>query len=219
MAVTLPEEMMLLSLDDESGQAKDGLMLGLPLSGAIVLELAFAGRVTLADGQVRVVDTRPTGVELLDGRLAALAAWTEGRRRTKIGDWLMKDQRTSVRAAEESLCRRGLVTEEKHKLLGLIPVRRYPEADGSVERELRERLTGAVLRGEEADDRTAALIALLQAGLLHRIAFPGVPRREVEPRMKAFTEGHGVTESIRVAVGAMYAAVAATMVATAAGAV
>ncbi|PBC67516.1 Golgi phosphoprotein 3 GPP34 [Streptomyces sp. TLI_235] len=213
MAVTLAEEIMLLSLDDESGTAKGRLMLAWPLGGALVLELSFAGRVAVADGLLQVVDTAPLGDELLDGRLAALAAWAEGRRKAKVGDWLMKDQRTSVRAVEESLCRRGLVTEENHRLLGVFPSRRYPEVDGSVEQEVRERLAAAVLRGEEADERTAALVAVLHAAGLHRAAFPGVPRKQVEPRMKELAEGQWVAESIRAAITAVYAAVTAGAVA------
>nr|WP_308407093.1 GPP34 family phosphoprotein [Streptomyces sp. APSN-46.1] len=71
-------------------------------------------------------------------------------------EWLTKDQSKAIAAALESLCKRGVAVEEKHKALGVFPIRRYPEADGAVERELRERLRAVVLDGAEPDTRTRA---------------------------------------------------------------
>ena len=69
MAVTLAEEIMLLALDDESGYARDRLMLGWPVAGAVVLELSLAERITvlcegrlLADGPTDLV-RRDTAVQ------------------------------------------------------------------------------------------------------------------------------------------------------------
>ncbi len=54
----------------------------------------------------------------------------------------------------------------------MFPVRRFPETDGTAERELRVRLEELVLRHAEPDDRSAGLIALLHGAKLHRLAFP-----------------------------------------------
>ncbi|GAA2795012.1 GPP34 family phosphoprotein [Kitasatospora paracochleata] len=215
MFVTLGEEIMLMSLDDGSGKARERMTAGWVVAGAFLLDLALAGRITAEDGRLRVVDAAPTGVRLLDGRLAAVAAWTEGRRTAKVAAWVTKDQSTAVRAAIDSLRERGLVTEERHRLLGLFPVRRYPEADGSVERELRARLTAAVLDGAEPDERTTGLIALLHGARLHRLAFPDLPRRQVEPRMAAIAEGQWAGEAVRQAIRTMQAAMVAVATTTA----
>ncbi len=72
----------------------------------------------------------------------------------------------AVNAARERLLERGLVREEKKRVWGVFPTRRYPEADGSVERELRDTLASVVHEGAEPDERTAALLGLLHgAGL------------------------------------------------------
>ncbi|WP_344631786.1 GOLPH3/VPS74 family protein [Streptomyces glaucosporus] len=213
MRVTLGEEIMLLSLDDESGTAGNRSVTGWGVAGGILLDLVVAGRLAVDDGRLEVVDRSPTGTPLLDGRLEMIAGWA-GNRRRKTSDWLAKDRPRAVQAAVESLCERGLVSEEHRRVLGLFPVRRYPEADGSVERELRDRLTAVVVDGAEPDDRTCGLIALLHAAGLHRQAFPELPRKRVEPRMAELAEGQWAGDSVRRAIRDVQAAVTAVTAVT-----
>jgi hypothetical protein len=190
MAVTLGEEIMLLSLDDESGAAKDRQSAGWAVAGGILLDLVMAGRVSVNDERIRITDRTPTGTPLLDGRLEQLAAWAaRSSKPRKVTDWLTKDHSKAVSATIDSLRERGLVTEEQRRVLGLFPVKRYPEADGSTERELRERLAAVVLHDAVPDDRTAGLVALIHSAKLHRLAFPDVPRKQLAPRMTEITEG------------------------------
>ncbi|MFV2117614.1 GOLPH3/VPS74 family protein [Streptomyces sp. Act-28] len=214
MSVTLGEEVMLLSLDDESGVAKDRASAGWAVTGGILLELAMRYRIQVTSGRVGITDTSPTGDGLLDERLRRLAEWVHRNRSGKVTDWLGKDQTTAVRETVRSLCARGLVVEERHRALGLFPVRRYPEADGTVERELRDRLERVVLRGARPDDRTSALIALLHGAGLHGIAFPGVPRKKTEPRMTTIAEGQWAADSVRRAIRDMQATMAAVTAVT-----
>ncbi|MFF9474132.1 GPP34 family phosphoprotein [Streptomyces roseolus] len=215
MSITLAEEITLLSLDDASGEAKESQAAAWAVAGGILLELALAGRVSVAGGRLTVTDEDPTGEALLDGRLAALAEWA-GRRdgAPKVSEWLRKDQAKAPAATVARLCERGLVVEETRRVLGLFRVRRYPEADGSVERELRERLRAVVLDGAAPDERTAGLIALLHGAKLHRIAFPGEPREEVAARMAELAEGRWAGEGVREAIRDMQAAMTALTVVT-----
>ncbi|MFI1285006.1 GPP34 family phosphoprotein [Streptomyces sp. NPDC020858] len=218
MAVTLAEEIMLLSLDDESGSAKQRQAAGWAVAGGILLDLVLAGRVSVTGKRLELVDTAPTGDALLDGRIALIESWMAGRAKRPVTAWLTKDQSKAVAAALESLCRRGVVMEEQHKALGLFPIRRYPEADGAVERELRERLRAVVLDGVEPDTRTSGLIALIHSAKLHRLAFPDGDRKQVASRMKEIAAGQWAAESVRAALRDMQAAMAAATVITLAAA-
>ncbi|GAA2506801.1 GPP34 family phosphoprotein [Streptomyces thermolineatus] len=215
MPVTLGEEIMLLSLDDGSGRAEERQAAAWSVAGGTLLELVAAGRVVVEDERLRVVDPSPTGVPLLDGRLEQIAAWTERKGNGKVAAWITKDRTTAVQATAKSLADRGLVREEQRRVLGLFPVRRYPEADGSVERELRSRLAAVVLENARPDERTAGLVALLHAANLHRIAFPDLPRKAVKARMEEIAEGHWAGDSVRKAIRIMQSTVAVVTVTTA----
>lgn len=215
MAVTLAEEIMLLSLDDESGAAKDRQSAGWAVAGGILLDLVMAGRVSVNGERIRITDGTPTGTPLLDGRLEQLTAWAaRSSKPRKVTDWLTKDHSKAVSATIDSLRERGLVAEEQRRVLGLFPVKRYPEADGSTERELRERLAAVVLHDAAPDDRTAGLVALIHSAKLHRLAFPDVPRKQLAPRMTEIADGQWAGDSIREAIRNMQAAMVAVTVAT-----
>ncbi|MFE2880707.1 GPP34 family phosphoprotein [Streptomyces roseus] len=219
MAVTLAEEIMLVSLDDESGSARQRQAVGWAVAGGILLELVLAGKVSIAGKDLELTDRTPTGEELLDERTALMETWLRGRSKGRVVQWLTKDQSKAVAATLQSLCRRGVVVETEHKALGIFPVHRYPEADGAVEAELRDRLRAVVLDGAEPDTRTAGLVALLHSAKLHALAFPDSPRKEVVARMSEISAGQWSDEAIRAAIRDMQAAMtAATAAAIAAAA-
>ncbi|MFJ9318316.1 GOLPH3/VPS74 family protein [Streptomyces globisporus] len=215
MTVSLGEEIMLLSLDDESGAAKGETAARWGVAAGMLLELVMAGRVTVRGGRVEVFDPTPTGDALLDGRLDRLTRWVhETSSSRKVVAWLTRDHAKGSQDVVGSLVARGLVTEEKHRALGVFPVRRYPEADGTVERELRARLAAAVLEGAEPDARTSALVALVHATGMHPQAFPGLPKKRVDPRMAEIAEGHWAGVSVREAIRNLQAAITTVTVVT-----
>jgi plasmid stability protein len=158
--VPIAEELLLLAYDNESGKAT-GSRIGLDLgmAAAVLVELALAGRIAYADGNIVVVDQTPTGVPVADQVLAKIdidtphtpASWVQ-RLRHGLRDRVLSD-----------LVGRGVIRDVDEVELEYIHVHRYPSVDGSVEIETRERLAAA-LAGEGApDERTAALATLIVA--------------------------------------------------------
>ncbi|MER5812136.1 GPP34 family phosphoprotein [Streptomyces sp. NPDC002033] len=219
MAMTLAEEVVLLSLDARSGAAARRQAVGWAVAGGILLELVMAERVAVTGTYLELRDPAPTGERLLDSRIQLIGSWLRGRSKRRVTDWLTKDHAMAVGAALDGLGERGVVGSEVPKVAGVFPQRRHPGSDATVERELRERLGAAVLGGAEPDARTAGLIALLHAAGLHGPAFPDRPAREVAPRMGEIAAGQWAGERVRAAVRDMRAAVAAVTVFTAAAAV
>ncbi|MFG2876618.1 GPP34 family phosphoprotein [Streptomyces sp. NPDC048337] len=216
MGITLAEEIVLLSLDGESGVARQRQAVGWAAAGGILVELVMAERVSVTDKYLSLSDTTSTGEELLDSRIGLIGAWLRGRSKRRVTDWLTRDHTRAVGGALERLHARGVVGAELDKVLGMFPRRRHPEADGTVGRELRERLGAVVVGGLDPDERTAGLVALLHAAKLHRLAFPDVPRRGVAARMAEIAAGQWATDSVRAAIRDTQAAMVTAMAATAA---
>lgn len=137
MAITLAEEVVLLSLDGASGAAGQRQAAGWAAAGGILLELVMAERVSVTGTYLELRSTAPTGVRLLDGRILMIESWLRGRSKRRVTDWLTKDHARAVGAALDGLGERGIVGSEVHKVLGVFPQRRYPQADATAERELR----------------------------------------------------------------------------------
>jgi len=212
---TLGEQLLLLSLDDESGTAKESAKVALAISAASLVELALAGRIDVTDDKVTVVDATPLGEPALDAALTEIVG-KDKPGRTK--DWIHQLKKDAVAGANTGLIEKGLVREEKKKVLGLFPVRRYPEADGSAEAAVRQRLDEVVLRGATPDERTASLVALLHGGKLHRLAFPDADARPVEAAMESISHGQwsatAVRHVVKAAEDALVAIIAVTVTTT-----
>ncbi|GAA2638405.1 hypothetical protein GCM10010307_36790 [Streptomyces vastus] len=218
METTLGEQLLLLSLDDESGTEKDSAKVSWAIAAASLVELALAGRIDMTDDEVTVVDPAPLGEPALDAALADIACRDKPG---KAKDWIHRLQKGAVAGASKGLIDKRLVRKEKKKVLGLFSVHRYPEANGSVEAEVRQHLDAVVLRGGTPDERTASLVALLHGAKLHRLAFPDADTRKVETNMASISHGQWPATAIRhvvkAAEDALAAIVAVTVVTTVIG--
>lgn len=202
---------MLLLLDDESGKAVvDSTKLPRVLAGAVLLELALddvvaldtdgsqvkKGRLAvrtaavpsdplLADAVRRVAHAKPMKPE------AAIEKLSKGIRETLLG-----------RVVDH-----GWVREERGKILGLFPAKRWPAVDDSHERQIRTELRSALVDGLTPTPRTAALISLLAAVDAVPKIVPDVDKRQVRKRAKEISEGEWAGKAVRKAVEAVNAAV------------
>ena len=107
---------------------------------------------------------------------------------------------------EDRLVKAGVLRRDDHRVLGLIPVHRTPQADGRIEHELVDQLYDAVVLGHPASPETAALAALALAVGLGRHLFPRSDRRAIQHRMIQIAEGQWVAEAVSHTIGALNAA-------------
>ncbi|MFE4645639.1 GPP34 family phosphoprotein [Streptomyces sp. NPDC056730] len=216
METTLGEELLLLSLDDKWGYEKEPEKVAWAIAAASLVDLALAGRIEVTDEVVAVRDPAPLGVPSLDAALADIVGYEKPG---KVKDWLHHLKKPAVAGATDGLVEKGLVRKETKKVLGLFPVRRYPEADGSAEASVRDRLDEVVRRGGTPDDRTAGLVALLHGAKLHKLAFPDGDARAVEARMTAIAQGQWASPAVRGIIDAAETALTVIVTSTAIGAV
>ncbi|WNZ10108.1 GPP34 family phosphoprotein [Streptomyces sp. 11x1] len=200
---TLGEEILLLSLDDTTGEARLPLRTPYAIAAASLLERTLSGA---GDPAVEGAEGagRQGGVGLPDD----------------VGKWIHEHSTAEYEAALRGVLDKGLIREEKRRVLLVFRTTRYPEADGTVESALRGRLAEVVLEGAEPDPRTAALISLLHHGDLHTLAFPDADTEDspVRRRMADIAERHWADPALRrmaeTAAATAAALTAATMVTT-----
>lgn len=213
--MTLADELVLLAYDDE-GSAKLGQpSLGYGLAGALLVELALAGRVDVVDKKVTVLDPTPVGVPVVDEALARIAA--DKPRKAKA--WVDKLSKGLTEKVLDGLVAAGVLRREEGRVLWVFPRTRYP-SPGSVEpaaeTDARRRLVEAVRGDGPVEPRTAALCTLVKAVQYDRKVFADLPRDRVKARLKEISEGDWVAEAVRKAVEEVQAAVVAAVVVPAA---
>jgi hypothetical protein len=169
-ALTLAEEIVLLALDDETGRpvGRSGMAPDRALAGALLMELALAGRVDTDRDRLFVLDAAPTGDAPLDAALARLAAPGAPADARGVIPLLARDAPAARGVILARLVARGILRQVEDRLLWILPDRRYPKpADRAEVTEARARLRTLLLDEEIPTPHDALLLGLVRAaGLL-----------------------------------------------------
>ncbi|MEV0644465.1 GPP34 family phosphoprotein [Phytomonospora sp. NPDC050363] len=209
ISLGLAEELTLIAYDDATGRNR-ATSLELGVAGALLLELAQRERIALEGKKVAVVDASPIGYAFADEALAVIGA----DKPRSAQAWVNKLSKGLLPRVREGLVEAGVLREEKHKFLGVIPYRYYPAVDMAAENQARERLTRAAGNGVASDARTAALAGLVRATSLHKAALPGMSGSAARKAIKAVAENGWASEATRKAIEATQAAVMAAVMAS-----
>lgn len=209
----IAEDLLLLLMDDETGTPAQAGTMYYALGGAVLAELALLGRVE-AGRKVVATGDGPLPDPLLREAYEKVAGKERGVQTLliEIGSRLWEP-------LVERLLERGLIRREQRKVLGLFRVTRLPAADAAHEAGLRRQIRAALVDGEDADPRTAALIALLSASgalpmLRPQLAWSG----DVYRRAKEYENGNWGAGAVSEAVTRTAAAIAASTAVVAAAA-
>ncbi|MBB5693395.1 GOLPH3/VPS74 family protein [Muricoccus pecuniae] len=210
MPLTMPEELVLLMLDDSTGRLNDtaGPASGYAMAGAVLAELALRGRIATGPDRLSVTDPSPTGDALLDPVLARIAGdpgpSAEEADIPHGSRWWIETLATEGDAFREAVLARlvghGILREEEGRFLWVFPERRYPAISGREEREVKARLMAVIFEEEAPEPRDALLIGLCRAaGLLPLILAPGT-LEAAEPRIEAVANTEELSRSLGDAV-------------------
>ncbi|MFC6342189.1 GPP34 family phosphoprotein, partial [Nocardioides hankookensis] len=165
MVTLIAEDLLLLLLDDESGKLTGTSYPQPALGGALLIELALSGAVEVGDktsvwrtAKVRAVPEQPPEDPILRAAYDVVAE--KERSAQDLVDRLGKGVRDRL---ADQLVERGILERRDDKVLGLFPRTRWPAVDSTHEDGVRRALTGALVQGQDPDERTAAIVALLHA--------------------------------------------------------
>lgn len=214
--LTLPEELLLLALKEESGAIHwKANFYAYALSAGILSELLLSDRIAPAGekDQLAVITTASTGYPLFDEAMAKIHASKKPKTAETWVQELAHMPKLTQRIAQ-ILNDRGIVSYEESRILFIFPKRRYRELDPRPEQQLIARLRDAVFGTDrQLDERTAVLIAIAHHTGLLAIPFD---RKELKTRkdwIESISNGEGIASSTKKAIEAVQVA---TMIAIAA---
>ncbi|MCR0982089.1 GOLPH3/VPS74 family protein [Roseomonas populi] len=210
MPLTMPEELILLMLDDRSGRLHEtaGPASGYAVAGAILAELALRNRIDTDPQRLFVADAAPTGDAILDPVLARIAAdpgpsEAEGSVPHNSRYWietLGREAETYREAIFARLVAQGILREEQGRFLWIFPERRYPVISDKEEREVKARLTGVIFNDDIPEPRDSLLIGLCRAAGLLPLILSEETLEEVEPRIQQVANLEELSRSLGNAV-------------------
>lgn len=156
----LTHELVLLSRKTDGGPLIHDLVLDRVLAGALLADLRAAGKIAVsAEGAVTVLDTTPTGTEVLDSALGPIAgiAPTDVKTAVKnLDDHLGTRTRTDLTGA-------GVLHEQSHKTLGLINNTQWAPGDPAQHADLIAHVRACFPDCDGGDEHDRALVAFLAA--------------------------------------------------------
>jgi Golgi phosphoprotein 3 len=217
--LTLPEELLLLALKEESGSIHwQASHHSYALAAGILAELLLAERIAPIgnEGHLEIITTAATGYPLLDDALTTIAKSSKPKSAQSWVQQLIFLPKLTQRVAE-ILCDRGIIEIQESRILFIFPSRRYPERDGRHEIRIIDRLRKAIFGSvKQLDTRTAILLALAHHTGLLTIPFD---RKELKTRkdwIESVCNGQGIAESTKKAIEAVQTAAAVAVATTAA---
>ncbi len=197
--LTLPERLLLISIDNRRTARDPKSSLGHALAGAALSELLLAGQLRHDDGWVVAAAASPTGDALLDEVLAEVT----GEERSRTLKWWVHrlasrhGGRKPVRdRLIDQLTERGVLARGERRVLGLVPVATHPVADPASAERARAAIAEVLLGRQELDQLTAALVALVQVSGLVDVCVPDAERRAARRRARQITAGNEVGTAV-----------------------
>jgi hypothetical protein len=159
--LTLAEQLYLLAYDDVgSSVPRDATQSSLSsgLTGAVLLELFHRELVRKRpDGNVAVVERPGEVPSLLEDAMTAIRATKRSTEQWATGR-LASELKPIKKTVGRSLVERGVLAEERGRLLGLIPRTRFPTVDPAPRSELLERVHAILLSAPRPDPTGPGMI-------------------------------------------------------------
>jgi golgi phosphoprotein 3 len=207
--LTIPEELLLLSLDDKKGKIVSGVsgFLIYGLTGGILLELSMHEKLLIEKKAVTVIDETATGDEILDEALALM--WNSKKNKGPVY-WVQKLNSKMKKLKERLLLRlvdNGNLRADEFKYLWILRYRRYPAVDLGDKTEIVNKLKNTVINQETPDSGTLALISLVKACGLIKTIFDKPDRKKAEKYIEEQVKKEPVGKAVSDTISSIQAAV------------
>ncbi len=213
----LHQELLLLTLNDSKGTFEGGMYL-YGVAGAVLSELLLQGRIKTSEDDKQIVtiaENSPTGDEILDEVVQLIR---ESAKPRPLKHWVSKvaNIRELKHQIAEQLCKKGVLQKDEKKILWLFTQRIYPEANSSVEDEIRQRMGELMFQPDQkGDERTTVLVAFAKCSNVLNANFAKVELQQHRNRIEEISKGDLLaTQATQATIASVQAAITAATVAT-----
>ena len=164
--LTLAEELLLITLDDESGLLLDSISPfknHLAIAASLIMELTLKGNIDLDAKKLFVVSSVETGIPILDVALAEIVAEETPLVTT---EWLKRFAKRGEDLSNQiidSLVAKGIMEMVDRRLFWVLKTRSYSATSGIEEREVKSRIMFLLNSNEIPDPNDVLLVGLLKA--------------------------------------------------------
>ena len=211
--LTFAEEILLLLLDDESGEfvPVPAWSRQCALAGAVLMDLALQNRIDTDLRKLVVVDPSPTGDDLLDPILAEIVEETAIHDARHWVERIAEEQSGRIQdGALSRLVKRRILESEGGRLLWAFRTRRYPTIDGKAEREVKLRIMHVLFSDEIPGPRDIVVICLADACRIFNQIMPKKEVKQVRERIDAVRRMDLIGQAVSTAVRDIETSLAAT---------
>lgn len=174
--LTLAEELLLITLDDESGMLLDSISPfknHIAIAASLIMELTLKGNIDLDAKKLFVVSSVETGDPILDLALAEIVAEETPLVTT---EWLKRFAKRGEDLSNQiidSLVAKGIMQLVDRRLFWVLKTRSYSASSGIEEREVKERIMLLLNSDEIPDPNDVLLVGLLKAvGIFNLLISP-----------------------------------------------
>ena len=201
MDLTLPQAILLLSLNDETGKTENGYYQP-ALAGAALAELLLQGTIELQGNPEAIVPLRHSNalgafLSMCDAEIG------RGPRDLSLTQWISRlaNQKDFIATLADELCHLGALSRENTKVFGLFTRTVWPEASPALESALKKDMAHAMFEDlSPVDERLCLTIALANAVDLLSHNFAAEALAQHADRIVAISAGNCLSTSTSEAV-------------------
>ena len=164
--LTLAEELLLITLDHESGMLLDSISpfkYHIALAASLIMELTLKGKLDIDTEKLFVVSSAETGNPILDKPLAEIVAEKTSLRTSEWLKRFAKNGESLSNQLMESLVAKGVLQLIDKRVFWVLKTRTYSATSGIEEREVKERVMLLLNSDEIPDASDALLIGLVRS--------------------------------------------------------
>jgi golgi phosphoprotein 3 len=211
MIMLLAEELLLLSLDDESGKLSTsvGGYLGYALAGAFLIDLQIQGKIAIdAKKKVKITDPSPVKDDILQDMFLELKS---AKKPKNIQDWIYELGNYYNKFRDllfHRLREQGILGRFEKSAMKIFSFVRHPLLKPEVKIEILERIQSLILKEREPDDHTVGLLSLIKSSNLLNSLFAKDFRKQAIKRIDELI----ISEKIGKAVADLIEGIASSFV-------